>query len=106
MRMLQPRVRPAKQGIALLIKRADPFYLSDQWKETRARVLERDGHRCTILAATAERSSATTSSAARPVAPMTTQTFVRSAASMTMPVKKTISASEEATPSLIGDGAL
>ena len=48
MRMLQPRVRPAKQGLALLMKRADPFYLSAEWKETRARVLERDGHRCTV----------------------------------------------------------
>jgi 5-methylcytosine-specific restriction endonuclease McrA len=46
--MLGPRVRPAKQSIAKLIKRADPFYLSPEWKETRARVLERDGHRCTI----------------------------------------------------------
>ena len=48
MRMLGSRVRPAKQSIAPLIKRADPFYLSAEWKETRARVLERDGHRCTI----------------------------------------------------------
>ena len=46
--MLGPRVRPAKQSIAKLIKRADPFYLSPEWKETRARVLERDGHRCTV----------------------------------------------------------
>jgi 5-methylcytosine-specific restriction protein A len=48
MRMLGSRVRSAKQSIAPLIKRADPFYLSTEWKETRARVLERDGHRCTI----------------------------------------------------------
>ena len=46
--MLQPRVRPARQSIAPLIKQADPFYLTDQWKETRARVLARDGHHCTI----------------------------------------------------------
>ena len=48
MRMLGSRVRSAKQSIAPRIKRADPFYLSAEWKETRARVLERDGHRCTI----------------------------------------------------------
>ena len=48
MRMLGSRVRSAKQSIAPLIKRADPFYLSAEWKETRARVLERDGHRCTV----------------------------------------------------------
>lgn len=30
------------------MKRADPFYLSPEWRAVRLRVLRRDGHRCVV----------------------------------------------------------
>ena len=96
MRMLQPRVRPAKQGLALLMKRADPFYLSAEWKETRARVLERDGHRCTIPGCDRRRvHRLTTSSAARLAAQTTIATCDRCAVPTTIASKRITSASGE-----------
>ena len=46
--MLAPLVRSIDLSIAHADKRADPFYLSPEWKTTRVRILARDGHRCTI----------------------------------------------------------
>jgi 5-methylcytosine-specific restriction endonuclease McrA len=46
--MLGSRVRSIDLAIAHPDKRADPFYLSAAWKETRARILARDGYRCAI----------------------------------------------------------
>ena len=46
--MLAPRVRSIDLAIAHPDKRAEPFYLSAEWKETRARILARDGYLCTI----------------------------------------------------------
>ena len=48
MRMLGSRVRPADLSIAKVQRRADPFYLFPEWRETRARIFARDGHRCVV----------------------------------------------------------
>ncbi len=48
-RMLAPRIPPARTAIAPLPdKRADPYYLTPEWRELRRQTLERDGGRCVL----------------------------------------------------------
>ena len=48
-RMLAPRVRLARTAIVRPPeKRADPYYLTPEWRELRRRTLERDGGVCTV----------------------------------------------------------
>ncbi|WP_134486021.1 HNH endonuclease [Methylocella tundrae] len=47
--MIKPlRISKQRAIAAIPPKRADPYYLSAQWKEDRASVLDRDGHMCTV----------------------------------------------------------
>jgi 5-methylcytosine-specific restriction protein A len=54
LRMLRPALRTADISAARPPpKRADPFYLSTNWRELRPLVLKRDHYRCTICNARA-----------------------------------------------------
>jgi 5-methylcytosine-specific restriction protein A len=49
LRLLPSRLKAATSGIATFApKRADPFYLSKEWKTTRLAVLRRDGFVCVM----------------------------------------------------------
>jgi len=48
-RMLAPRLPPARTEIVRTPgKRADPYYLTPEWRELRRQTLERDGGLCTV----------------------------------------------------------
>ena len=104
MRMLQPRVRLAKLSIAPPLDRVDPFYLSAEWKETRARVLARDGHRC-VIPGCDRRAFICDHIVSRKNGGSDGDDNLRSlCVPMTMPPKKTTSDSAAAAAELIGTG--
>ena len=49
LRTIKPRLRPANQAaVEYKGKSVDPFYVSPEWKETRAAILKRDNYQCAV----------------------------------------------------------